>query len=1478
MEEQRPRLSCDSDESTALTWQDQVHKDLKSDAVRLRLQTYSTLSEKCSESKDMQKQVGQLFGGPRNGVTSSLLTVLFDDLHSTDKTLRIAAARVLCLMAYENLTNQQMIIRSQDVRDEEHVGITIGWVHVFSIPQLLRDRYEAQCEKRGVFTTSKGLIEFVSNLIKDNYASIYSRIGRYYAEGCHEFLPLCWSQALVNDSSESVDMDGVPDPNENVLGFYLVPRQMQFPEQDDYFLHDILASIQTRSELSRLQRVHTAFEQVAFRATEANAAILKTVLEGIYSSFNSEEEADIADQRQTSFLEWLDAFPKRMITWNEILSWCCTDMNTDEMLKRFGAESYRIVCDTFQKLTFGGEGQTKDQANYYVWESTLVGALLNHPDLPHELKANIRAMAPGCVNRLNLSHRKANNNAPVNSTKAFECPWEYLFPLELTEINPISWSVFLSKWRQSADAKPEEDPQIFHQSDRRHHSVGDAANPALLVARKNALATLMHNPRIFHSLRDLNQLRQQLPFIANRPPEVREESAEFPASPSRSQSIQQRQLSEAERRELKENRKLFRKFQRSSIELDEATRQRIETKREARNQAHERAAENRKKNEKLAIQRIQELARSKRDKLVKVQERIQRKEYRWKVHLEARQERHERVQWWKQMQHEDLVARQVEFMRQKEEDDAARRLEQNQHTMSQNLRRSEVSPPRAPTTERQYSCPRRPQSARTATDPQTIRERANVYGCAASKAFAARRPQTTRADFYSGTKSPSKSASFRRVRPASAGPSRNVGPSAAPAAELNRSDPLVLDVENACQTLVMTNAAHAVAQEIAIPSVPGPVPEEEIVPPAVIMAQYLALEKEQRFKLHERYCVNRVSHKLTFAVLQQLTHEMRQDAAWREFAKAAGGAANIKRNKTKRDAKVTYTAFASVAHQLGITMPPKRIQVVARSLDPWKTGFVSWESFYPWWSKQLRVKGHMATPSELSELERGDGAWENIQEVLRFGFRKLWKVFAGVDSRVKELENAVAIQKDDSLRQHQHLEAIAKTLNAMSEQLRLEQEETTNQQIEARLQHLECQIQDQLAENHTGAVDNKARIAKIERRLDLIEEEMGHFVTAIEQKADAEGMLAQGRALEESIRKRCKKEAFDQEVLKMQERLLQQRQELENELSLSISDFRTAQETHFHSEMENWAGKIQESTLENVQTLFDHEIQKQGEAMGSLGIQIKLCCDALEAQQRRMDDFQVEIDKKVRETLVADREEIALQCSEAHGQIDYQFRTQEAVLERIRVQQEEIATSLSKRDQQTLDDINAAVENLDRRVLDRENQELEKLRHHFTEEIQLTIANALKALELAKDREQRKLKQHQHVVGRKLAELDQMMQLIGRQLIQNTSQLQVVRNEQLEYSLQSEDAGYSDDELLLPYDDVADNVNLPRTPVLPAINETSHSSTIQDAAELVTRRSQHQELQGQLDKKLRDYSQVLSPSRAQEERESLTQPTQSPRE
>jgi hypothetical protein len=272
--------------------------------------------------------------------------------------------------------------------------------------------------------------------------------------------------------------------------------------------------------------------------------------------------------------------------------------------------------------------------------------------------------------------------------------------------------------------------------------------------------------------------------------------------------------------------------------------------------------------------------------------------------------------------------------------------------------------------------------------------------------------------------------------------------------------------------------------------------------------------------------------------------------------------------------------------------------------------------------------------------------------------------------------------------------------------------------------------------------------------------------------------------------------------------------------------------------------------------MLDREAQQQREALGAMHIQIKLCCEALEAQQGRVDNFQSEIEKQVRSTIAGDRLEIARQCSEAHGRIDYQFRTQEESLERIRSEQrnlrEQVVAIGKATSEQAAADIATAVEELDRRILDREQHELDRMHQQVSEELQLALVKAAKDLEPAKEKEQRKLKQQQHIVGRKLAELDQMLQLIGRQLIQNTSQLQVVRNEQLVRNFHlDEDVRSDHDEL--SYGDALPEVSQLQTPALtPAEPE--------DAAELLARRSQHQQVQEQLDQKLRAYSQVLDAS------------------
>ncbi|RLN32725.1 hypothetical protein BBJ28_00001966 [Nothophytophthora sp. Chile5] len=797
--------------SPETTWQERVCRGLLSSDVRSRLNAYSLLSARCSDSKQAQLQVGQLLQGPDhadNGAFPTtgtpLLAVPFEDLLSTDRTLRIAAARVLSLVAYENLANQQ-IIQSQSE------GVTVGWVHVFSIPQSLRSR-------------STDLTAVVADLATENYASIYRNVSRYYVGGCREFLPLCWSLPLSTDPVDVTERIDVPDPSENLLGFYLVPRQTQFSEQDDLYLPELLRSMRTEAELARLQQVHGTFQAVAAQSPTKDviSAALRSALAPLYQ----DPGAAAGDRREPigrqDALQWLAEAPDRVVSWNELLIWCCATLNADEMSKRFGAETYRAVGSLFQQLALGGADlqQPRGLEQAYAWESVLVSAVLSHPTLPSAFKIQVRQFSSGIEGRFEVS-RETGSKASVTSSNdcpspAFrdllKRPWESLLPLDLADVHPISWSVFLSKWRLSADTEPATTSKVIcHHRSTKRNSIATTADSVSSV-RKNALAAVGPSHRIFHSCRDLNQLRRQLPLIAK-------ESEASVTSESLFSRVKHPPMGEEEKRKLAATRSFFRKLQQSAADVDELTRQHLDDKQMARSKALQNTAVKRQKAEALVEQRRRALERKQLDKA------------------------------------------------------------------------------------------------------------AQSRSSGASRQFDSR--------------------TGRRAGATGGGDGRS--------AESSANDPNLLDLQsvriaNACDTLVMANAVNTVAQEIAIPQVAAPILIESRVSPAVVMAQYSALEQSERLKLHDRYQTNRISHNLMFAVLQQLTHEMRQDAAWREFQTAAVGAASRKMGKS--EAKVTYASFAFVAEQLGVSMPPRKLQAEARSLDPWKTGFVAWEQFYKWWSCQ----------------------------------------------------------------------------------------------------------------------------------------------------------------------------------------------------------------------------------------------------------------------------------------------------------------------------------------------------------------------------------------------------------------------------------------------------------------------------------------------------------------------------------------------
>ncbi|GLD99239.1 hypothetical protein PINS_up007957 [Pythium insidiosum] len=239
-----------------------AREDLESADVSRRIAAYAALSAFCRESKSAQHAVGSLLrqhpAAPHSAAAPQrLLAGVFRDLQDSDRTLRCAAARLVANAAYENLVNQRAIL-------ELAGGVSVGWVHVFSVPSA--STAIRSCSVGHAPSDPTSDLPFLQSLVGRHYDRVYSAVSRYYASGCRAFLPLCWSFPSDKRQPQEPDDDGndddVPDPAEHLLGFFLVPRQTQFLEPDDAF-HDELMQALSTSDLERLHVAKQAFDRVA---------------------------------------------------------------------------------------------------------------------------------------------------------------------------------------------------------------------------------------------------------------------------------------------------------------------------------------------------------------------------------------------------------------------------------------------------------------------------------------------------------------------------------------------------------------------------------------------------------------------------------------------------------------------------------------------------------------------------------------------------------------------------------------------------------------------------------------------------------------------------------------------------------------------------------------------------------------------------------------------------------------------------------------------------------------------------------------------------------------------------------------------------------------------------------------------------------------------------------------------------------------
>lgn len=176
----------------------------------------------------------------------------------------------------------------------------------------------------------------------------------------------------------------------------------------------------------------------------------------------------------------------------------------------------------------------------------------------------------------------------------------------------------------------------------------------------------------------------------------------------------------------------------------------------------------------------------------------------------------------------------------------------------------------------------------------------------------------------------------------------------------------------------------------------------------------------------------------------------------------------------------------------------------------------------------------------IRELERGDGEWENIQvsitdtcmyvfsfwftlvyqPVLRSAFLSIQRTSNKHIERMKSCEQSTQSQSRQQLKQQQHLEAVARAVNELSEALKAHieefvfwvnensdsnwhcsiSEEIHRQEQKSTIQSILKDVSRQLQESETRLVtqmDTLANsLAPLERRVVLVEEELHHVFSS----------------------------------------------------------------------------------------------------------------------------------------------------------------------------------------------------------------------------------------------------------------------------------------------------------------------------------------------------------------------------------------------
>ncbi|KAH9105607.1 hypothetical protein AeMF1_018627 [Aphanomyces euteiches] len=181
--------------------------------VRLKLQTYHSILEHCQSSVAWQTQIGAELKTIENN--HRRIHFVFQDLQAIDRGLRLAAARCICALAYENPANQ-------DILSKEN-GLTMPWLRVFSIPSKFQQLYEQNCKDECRLPDQDGFIQYLHDIIQTHSAaSVATAVYEFYNTKTH--LPKLWCYPPIPDSL--YEWSSVPDPEVHLIGYIKTLREV----------------------------------------------------------------------------------------------------------------------------------------------------------------------------------------------------------------------------------------------------------------------------------------------------------------------------------------------------------------------------------------------------------------------------------------------------------------------------------------------------------------------------------------------------------------------------------------------------------------------------------------------------------------------------------------------------------------------------------------------------------------------------------------------------------------------------------------------------------------------------------------------------------------------------------------------------------------------------------------------------------------------------------------------------------------------------------------------------------------------------------------------------------------------------------------------------------------------------------------------------------------------------------------------------